>query len=459
MRSTRYLPAAAAAILVVGAAWVAWPVALADPVSLVPPAGRYDVRILRDAWGVPHVFGKRDADVAYGLAWAHAEDDFGTIQGALLAARGQLATLVGKGGAPNDYLVALLGVGTTVDEGWAALPAPTRALCDAYADGLNHFAATHPDVAVPQLYPVRGRDVVAGFVHKVPLFYGLHLVVRDLLEGRPRAPEAAPVGSNAFAVAPHRSSDGFTRLAVNSHQPWSGPVAWYEAHLQSEEGWDMVGGTFPGAPVLLHGHNRDVGWAHTVNKPDLVDVYRLELHPDDPDQYRFDGGWRRLERSVARLPVKLLGRLRWTFEREVLRSVHGPVLRTDHGTFAIRHAAARDVRQVEQWHRMNRARSLDEWMAAVAMLAVPMFNSVAADHTGRIAYVYGARAPRRVAGVDWTQPLPGDRADLVWTDEPDFDRLPRVVDPPAGFVQSRNGTPYAAAGGEARRPGPGDAAA
>jgi acyl-homoserine-lactone acylase len=438
----RYLPSAAAALLLALVAWVAWPSRLADPQRLVPPAGRYDVRILRDTWGVPHVFGKRDADVAYGLAWAHAEDDFATIQGSLLAARGRLATLVGPRGAPNDYLVALLGIRATVEAGWPGLSPAARALCEAYADGLNHYAALHPAEAVPQLYPVRGQDVVGGFVHKVPLFFDLHLVLQRLLDPAAAPTGTAPAGSNAIAVAPSRSADGFTRLAVNSHQPWEGPVAWYEAHLRSDEGWDMAGGTFPGAPLILHGHNRSLGWAHTVNKPDLVDVYALALHPDDPDQYRFEGGWRRLERAVAPIPVKILGRLSWTFEREVLRSVHGPVVRTPRGTFALRYAAARDVRQVEQWLRMNRARSLEEWMDAMRMQSVPVFNSVVADATGRIGYLYNARFPRRAAGLDWRRPVPGSRADLLWDDAPAFDLLPRVIDPPSGFVQSCNGTPF-----------------
>jgi acyl-homoserine-lactone acylase len=445
---SRFVPAALAALLAAGLAFVLFPERLADPASLVPPVGRYDVRILRDTWGVPHVFGRRDADVAYGLAWAHAEDDFATIQGALLAARGRLATLLGPEGAPNDYLVALLGIRETVEAGWPGLPPAARALCEGYADGLNHYAALHPTEAVPGLYPVRGQDVVGGFVHKVPLFFDLHLVVQRLLD--PSATPARPTssGSNAIAVAPRRAADGFTRLAVNSHQPWEGPVAWYEAHLRSDEGWDMAGGTFPGAPLILHGHNRHVGWAHTVNKPDLVDVFALELDPADPDRYRFDGGWRLLERSSARLPVKVFGRLRWTFEREVLRSVHGPVVRTPSGTFALRYAAARDVGQVEQWRQMNRARSLDEWLEAMRPQSVPVFNSVVADRTGRIAYVYNARFPARRPGLDWKLPVPGDRADLVWDDAPDFSRMPRVVDPPSGFVQSCNGSPFLTTVGE-----------
>ncbi|HEY7515222.1 MAG TPA: penicillin acylase family protein, partial [Vicinamibacteria bacterium] len=246
-----------------------------------------DVRILRDTWGVPHVYGKTDADAAYGLAWAHAEDDFETIQSRLLAARGRLASEVGSGGAPSDYVVALLRVRETVDAKYATdLSSGTRAVCEAYAEAINRYAALHPGQALPALYPVTGKDVVAGFVQALPFFFDFDKVLQELMGdarvrpvSRKQATTAAsteatdgPRGSNTIAVAPSRSADGFTRLAVNSHQPWDGPFAWYEAHVRSEEGWDMAGGVFPGAPVILHGHNRDLGWAFVVNQPDLADV-------------------------------------------------------------------------------------------------------------------------------------------------------------------------------------------
>ena len=418
-----------------------------DPARLVPQR-RYDVQILRDTWGVPHVFGRTDADVAHGLAFAHAEDDFETIQGALLAARGRLATRLGPAGAPNDYMVQLLRIRDVVEAGYGRdLDPATRALCDAYADGINLFAARHPDRAWPGLFPVRGQDVVAGFVHKLPLFFGLGRVLTGLLaEEEPPAPP--PAGSNAFAIAPSRSADGATRLLVNSHQPWDGPVAWYEVHLRSDEGWEAAGGVFPGAPVVLHGHNRALGWAHTVNAPDLIDVYDLTVNPGDPRQYLFDGAWRSFEVRTAAIEVKLWGPLHWTFRREVLWTVHGPAIRGPRGTYALRLAGYGEVRHVEQWYRMNKARSLDEWMDAMRLLAIPMFNTAYADGQGHVAYVYNARLPRRAAGFDWSRHLPGDTSAALSTDTIPFDDLPRVVDPQSGFVQTCNGTPFRTTTGE-----------
>ena len=337
----------------------------------------------------------------------------------------------------------------------------TRALCDGYAAGINAFAARHPERAIAALYPVRGEDVVAGFVHKLPLFFGMDRTLRSILEpqAKPdntvsrveRASRLSSVwrdfpdelhGSNVIAVAPRRSSDGATRIAINSHQPWEGPVAWYEAHLHSETGWDMVGGLFPGTPLILHGHNRDLGWAHTVNRPDLIDVYALELDPQNPNRYRFDGAWRELERRSARIEVKLVGPLHWTVERETLWSVHGPVLRGPRGSFAIRYAGMGDVRAVEQWYRMNRARSFEEWLAAMRLQGVPMFNSGYADRRGRIAYLYGARIPARDEAFDWSGTLPGDTSRALWSAYVPFERMPIVVDPPSAFIQNANSSPF-----------------
>jgi penicillin amidase/acyl-homoserine-lactone acylase len=454
----RWILGAGLALATAATAWMAWPRERLDPGPLTTPPGRFDVRILRDRWGVPHVFGRADPDVAYGLAWAHAEDDFRTIQDSLLATRGKLAAVHGREAAPSDYLVHLLRVWDFVAERYERDLAPdTRALLEAYAAGLNHYAALHPDEAEPILFPVTGRDLAAGTLHKLPIFFGLDGVLKDLTAGErvPPSPSPSRFGSNAFAIAPGRSADGHTRLVVNSHQPWEGVAAWYEAHLHSDEGWDAVGGLFPGAPVILHGHNRRLGWAHTVNFPDLVDVYRLEINPQDERQYRFDGAWREFEARQAPIDVKLAGRGRWTFHRETLWSVHGPALRTPHGTYALRIAGLGEVRALEQWYRMNKARTLDEWMAAMRMAAVPMFNTVYADAGGAIAYLYGATLPRRTRDRDWTRDLPGDRATVVWSDYVPFDRLPRVVAPLSGFVLSCNNTPFRATLG-AGQPDPGD---
>ena len=140
-----------------------------------------------------------------------------------------------------------------------------------------------------------GQDVAAGFVFRTPFFYGLDHVFGKIMAPAPKASQVAmigpalPIGSNGIAVAASKSADGATRLLVNSHQPYTGPVAWYEAVLDSGEGWHVAGGFFPGSPFMLHGHNAHLGWANTVNDPNLSTVYRLDVNPANPDQYRLDG--------------------------------------------------------------------------------------------------------------------------------------------------------------------------
>ena len=430
-----------------------WPFTV-DLSELAAVGDQYDVTILRDSYGVPHIFGQTDADTAYGLGYAHSEDDFLTIQQAFVAARGKLGVAYGPEAAPNDYMVQLLRIWDVVDAKYATIPPDIQAILSGYADGLNHYAALHPDeVLLPELFPVTGQDIAAGFIHRLPLFFGLDGALgelfaderqRDVAEkgGAALIPISTRYGSNTMSISPLRTANGETFLAVNAHQPWEGIATWYEAHMHSEEGLDMVGGLLPGSPIITHGHNRDLGWAFTVNSPDLVDVYVLEINPDDPNQYRFDGEWLSLEVRDAPITVTLVGRLRWTVHEEVLWSVYGPTVRQDHGTYSIRFAGMGEISQAEQFVRMNKATSLDEWMAVMENGTLPMFNVGYADKEGNIFYVYNGLFPQRAEGYDWQQYLPGDRSETLWDSYLPFEQRPQVLNPPSGFVQNSNNGPF-----------------
>jgi penicillin amidase/acyl-homoserine-lactone acylase len=438
-----------AGIVVIAAAglafgqWLAQP-EVPDPATFIAKASHYDVRIRRDSWGVPHILGKTDADVAFGLGFAHSEDDFATIQDVSIAGRGQLGALKGPDGATTDYLVHLFRVWENIDARYAKdLPPDLRRVLEAYADGINYYAALHPGKVAPGLLPLTGKDVAAGFVFKTPFFYGLDSLLRKLntdTGGKP-LPE---IGSNGMAVGPHRSADGATRLLVNSHQPYVGPVSWYEAVLQSGEGWHVAGGFFPGAPFMLHGHNEHLGWANTVNDPDLADVYRLTINPANDNQYRLDGKWRDFEKSDAAIRVKLLGPLSWVFHRDVLWSAQGPVFKTDHGVFAVRYAGMNEVRQALQYYRLDKARDLGAWKAAMRLQLLPSINYVYADEHGNVGYVYNGQFPVRKPGFNWRGVLPGDRSDLIWHGYVPFDHIPQLWNPKSDFVFNSNNTPFQA---------------
>ncbi|GAA4765988.1 acylase [Stakelama sediminis] len=427
-----------------------------------PPQHRYDVVIKRDTFGVPHIFGKTDAGVAYGIAYAHAEDDFPTLQEVMAATRGRLGALTGEDGARTDYIVHLLDVRGTVARHYDEQPADVWALLDGYAAGLNHYADTHHDeVKLSRLFPIDGRDVAAAFVLRSPFFFGLGDQLKALSGGdplpkesagaMPQAPNITPGGppevrngSNAFAVAPGRSGTGVTRLVSNSHQPWSGAVAWYELVVHSGQGWDFAGATFPGAPYPLLGHNRTLGWTNTVNRPDLTDIYKLVLDKAG-DKYRFDGVWRPLEKHRVWLRVRM-GPFVLPVPKMVYRAVQGPVIENAKGAFAIRYAGMDELRMVEQYYRLNKARNWTEWNRAMALQGVPATNFIYADAAGNIGLIYNAMFPKRKPGYDYSKILPGDTSKDYEPGTVPWSMVPKNMNPKSGFIINANDTPYLAAG-------------
>ena len=428
----------------------------------IKAAVAYDARIIRDGFGVPHIYGERDADVAFGLAYAHAQDDWKTIEEVILFSRGQLAATKGKGAAIPDFLVGALKVNESVRQQYETdLMPETRALVEAYAAGVNFFCAEKRRRCAPGVAPVSGQDVIAGFASRTPFFYGLELQLQALFEGEIKVQEAADearesllhidkdgeLGSNAMAVAPSRSTDGHTRLMVNSHQPYTGPVAWYEARVKSDEGWDMIGGLFPGSPVILVGSGPNLGWAHTVNRPDLVDVYALTVDDEKrPQKYMFDGEWRVFESYDVDFRVKLFGHFSLPVKRRALHSVYGPVFETEQGAFAVSYAGAGELRTAEQWYLMNKAASFDEWLEAMSLGAIPSFNTIFADKTGNIAYFYNAAIPVRDPDYDWSGIVPGDTSNTLWQGQRPFGSAPDVINPVSGYVVNANNTPFMASG-------------
>lgn len=421
-----------------------------------PVKRTYDVEIVRDEFGVPHINGKTDADTAYGLAYAHSEDDFGVLQEVVAMTRGRAGAMMGSDGAPVDYVQQLLGVRETVARDYDKIPADVRAVMDAYAAGLNHYADKHPaEVRLSKLFPVSGRDVAAGFVLRSPFFFGLDGVVKKLNEGEtpvngpvaqltPAGREPSMNGSNAFAIAPKRMADGKTWLISNSHQPYEGGVAWYEAVVHSGEGLDMAGALFPGSPFVLLGHNRNLGWTNTVNQPDLIDVYKLVTNADQT-QYRMDGKWKPLKSKRIWLPVKL-GPFNLPVPKTVYQSEHGPVIINKNGAFAIRYAAMDDVKLLEQYFRIQKAENYDQWVAAMSKRGIPATNFIYADKSGKIGYFYNAVFPNRKPGFDYTKILPGDISASLPQGVLPWSATPMIVDPASGYVTNANNTPFMAAG-------------
>ncbi|MBI1394228.1 MAG: hypothetical protein GC152_15975 [Alphaproteobacteria bacterium] len=454
--------------IIAAATWLWTPAARRfDPEAARAAAAAYDARIVRDAFGVPHIFGDTNGDVAFGLAYAHAEDDWATFEEALRFSRGELARTAGKDGAITDYLVAAMGVADAIESRYETDLSPeTREIVEGYAAGANYFCASKRGACGNDIAPVTAADIVAGFVARQPFFYGFDDELKAIMAPDNPADEAqaddlarfaaaidrrfhliggAEFGSNAMAISPKRSADGATRLMVNSHQPFTGPVAWYEAHVKSAEGWDAIGGVFPGSPFILHGTTPNLGWAFTVNKPDLVDAYALEVDDDKrPTQYRFDGAWRDFETGEATFRVRLFGPFSLPVKRRILRTVHGPVFDSPTGWVAVAFAGDRNIKGPEHYARMNLATTFEEWRAAFDLFGIPSLNAVYADRQGHIGYFYNAAIPIRDPSLDWTKPAPGGAPQAVWQGVRGFDEVPQVVDPASGFVGNSNNGPFEA---------------
>lgn len=442
--------------------------AIALAACATPPASTgsgYEARIIRDAFGVPHIYGKRNADVAFGLAYAHSEDDWKNIEEVIRSSRGTLAEIVGESGAKSDDFVLALGAAEIVYRDYDAKVSPTaKALAEGYAAGLNTWCAEHPETTCARTMPVTGKDIVSGFVTRPMSFYGLDGEIDALISGRANMEMSTKIstrasltdttddielGSNALAVAPSRSADGHTRLAVNSHQPYEGRVAWYEARLKSDEGMDMIGGMFPGTPLLLQGAGPNLGWAPTVNKPDLFDTFKLTVDDDVyPTKYRMDGEWKDLTRKQISYKVLKDGVL-VDVERTARWSEHGPVYVTDKGVFAVSFVGLNEFEHIDQYLAMNTAKTLEEWRAAqVKYNAIPSVNYVVADSKGGIGYFWNANMPKRVEGWDRTKILPGNISETLWKGWEPVERLPAVIKPESGYVVNSNHSPLLVSGPE-----------
>jgi acyl-homoserine-lactone acylase len=401
------------------------------------------INIVRDKWGVPHIFGRTDPEVAYGLAWAHAEDDFETIQKTLLASKAMLGQYSGRDGAIVDYAVHLLGIRQLVDAKYeTAISQDFKSVLEGYCEGLNAFARTHPkEILLKRSFPATPQDLISYSILQLALGCGVEAELKKIFHGTVPLAQWEPQGSNAFAFNSKKTSDGNVFLAINTHHPLESQVSWYEAHLSSEEGWNIAGALFPGSPVIFTGINENLGWTHTVNHPDRLDVYQLEMNPDNNLQYKVDGIWYNLEESTVKLRIKVPG-FNLHLKRKAYRSIYGPTLITDRGVFSIRTPAIMDIRGLEQWYRMNKAKNFHEFRKALSMESHPGYNIMYGDRYDTIYYLSNGRLPLRDPAYNWLQTLPGNTARTLWTEFHPISDLPQLINPSSGYLFNTNHSPF-----------------
>lgn len=417
---------------------------LGKPVFAQQAFNPTSIDIVRDSFGVPHIFAPTDAGVAYGLAWAHAEDDFKTIQQGFLAGKKMLGCYSGKKGAAIDYVVHLIQAEELVNAQYeTAISTSYKKVLEGYCAGINAYAAKHPkQVLVKQLFPVTPQVMLTYSVLQLFVSCGGDAALQKIVAGKmPVLQYLKPGGSNAYAFNSKKTADGAVYLNINSHQPLDGPVSWYEAHLHSDEGWNIIGALFPGAPSILVGCNENLGWGHTVNYPDKLDVFQLQVNPQNKLQYRFNDGWETLTEKTVKLRVKVAGVI-IAVKRKIYESKYGPTYIAANGTFSIRTGALFTIKGLEQWYYMNKARNFTEFYKALQMQGIPGYNVVYADKYDTIYYLSNGLLPYRHAKYVWNGTVRGNTSETLWKTFHPVEELPQVLNPPAGYLFNSNHTPY-----------------
>lgn len=426
-------------------AWLVVPISAKNRYTYTITVNPEDVTIVRDKWGVPHIFGKTDADAAYGLAWANAEDDFFTMQELLITAKGYAGRLIGVEGAERDFFSHTLGYRERIEEDFHLLSPDYVKYIEGYCQGINAYAASHKkEVRVKGVFPVTPKDVVGVYMFALSALIGTPGYVSKIVDGTydKDQPSDLPYGSNAFAFNSNKTVDGSSMLCINPHQPVTGPFSWYEAHVASEEGLNIHGAMFPGSSTVFLGNNEHLGWAHTFNHLDLVDVFQLEMHPTKKRQYKFNGEWKKLEKRPVWLKVKLAKGIVLPVRKMTYWSIFGATLKSPDGNYyAVKLPANEKVQVGEQWYQMDKASNFEEFYNALRMKSISMFNIIYSDKDDNVLYLNNAVVPKRTEGVDYSKVVRSNSYKTLWTEFHDVEDLVQTQNPKSGWVFNTNNNP------------------
>jgi len=395
--------------------------------------------ILWDSWGVPHIFAPDAESLFFAHGWAQAKSHGDLLLRLLGESRGRAAEYWGEARLEDDRWVHTMGIPERAAEWYGDQSPRTRSWLDAFARGINTYAAEHPGEIsgeVAAVLPVSGTDILA---HQQRSLHFTWLARRGALNSAMRQAE---VGSNAWAVGPKRSASGRALLLANPHNLWSDQYIWHEAQLKSPE-VNIYGAALVGWPFLVIAFNDHLGWTHTVNTHDGADLYRL-THVEGGG-YRFDGEVLPFGRREKTLKVKSAdGSLRE--EKLLIRtSVHGPVVgQVDGADVALRVVGLDSPGLFEQYWEMSTATNFQEFEAAQRKMQMPMLTVMYADRDGHILHLFGGQTPVRSSGdwPYWSGVVPGDTSETLWTEVHEYNDLPRVVDPESGWLQNANEPPW-----------------
>ncbi|HEY9744510.1 MAG TPA: acylase, partial [Coleofasciculaceae cyanobacterium] len=404
-----------------------------------PATGSNRTEILWDSWGVPHIYGKDAQGLFQAFGWAQMKSHGDLILRLYGQARGRAAEYFGEKYLDSDKYVRTMGIPARARVWYEAQNPTMRGYLDAFAAGINAYAKEHPkqiNDQVKQVLPVDGADVLAHVQRVIHFTFVVNPQSVASLRSR-----GSSAGSNGWAIAPSHSASGKAMLLANPHLPWSDLFLWYEAQLTAPE-IDAYGVAFVGMPALAIAFNNNLGWTFTVNTHDGWDAYQLTLADGG---YALDGSVRPFESETQTLKVKQANGTLRDEQLVVQRSIHGPVVAQKDGkAVALRVVGLDQPNMMEQIWDMARASKLSEFEAALQRLQLPMFNILYSDRDGHILYLFNGQVPIHSKG-DWNYwqgIVPGDTSATLWTQTRPYRDLPRVLDPPSGWLQNANDPPW-----------------
>ena len=421
------------------------------------------VTIIRDTWGIPHVFGKTDANTIFGLLYAQAEDDFNRIEMNYVNALGRLAEIDGEKELYRDLRMKLFIDPVELRAHYVASPAWLRALMDAFADGLNFYLYTHPAVRpklITHFEPWMalaftegsiGGDIEAVSLKNLEAFYAKTAAPALTLAAPDRAAPPEAQGSNGFAIAPAKSASGHALLLINPH------TSFYfrpELHAVSEEGLNAYGASTWGQFFVYQGFNDRLGWMHTSNGADVIDEY-LETFVTTPTgpAYKYGTETRLFTAKKIVLPYRSGPPGTPLAERVVTAyfSHHGPIIRAENGRWVAVKMMNDPIPALTQSYQRTKARTYAEFTHVMDLRTNTSNNTVYADADGNIAYFHGNFAPRRDPQFNWKLPVDGSDPATEWQGLHPVSETIHLFNPANGWLQNTNNWPFSAAGSASPR--------
>ncbi len=411
------------------------------------------ITIVRDNWGIAHITGKTDADAVFGMMYAQAEDDFNRVETNFINSQGRLAEAEGEGEVYRDLRMKLFIDPADMKAQYAKAPEWLQKLMTAWADGLNFYLATHPNVKPrvitkfePWMALTFSEGSIGGDIERVNLtqlenFYGKG--PKQMASVDEFIYPAEPTGSNGFAIAPSNSASGKALLWINPHTSF---FFRSEAQVTSEEGLNAYGASTWGQFFIYQGFNERAGWMHTSSGVDNIDEYlETVIKKDDGFYYKYGTEERKMTTSVISVPYKTAtGMAKKDFT--IYRTHHGPVVREADGKWVSVRLMQEPLKALEQSYSRTKAKGYKDFKQTMELHTNSSNNTVFADADGTIAYFHANFIPKRDPKFDWTKPVDGSNPATEWQGIHSVDEAPNVMNPPNGWIQNTNNWPYSVAG-------------